>query len=68
MKNKIVKPKTKKALTKRLKVTARGKVLRHVPGSGHLKSRKSSARLRKMRQEHALTTPFARQAKIMLGV
>jgi len=62
------KMKTNKALRKRLKVTARGKLMRYSPGAGHLKSRKSPKRLRAFRKEKVLTGGFAKQAKRMLGM
>ncbi|MGQ9591205.1 MAG: 50S ribosomal protein L35 [Planctomycetota bacterium] len=44
------KPKTRKCLAKRFKVTKRGKVLRHRPGRRHLLSGKSAKRRRKLRK------------------
>lgn len=62
------KMKTNKSLSKRVKITGTGKVMRRRPGKGHLKSRKSPARLRKLREEVQLPDAFARHAKMMLGV
>jgi len=62
------KVKTKKSVAKRVKVTARGKVLRRKPGSGHLKSRKTPGQIRRFRKELELPPAFARQAKRMLGM
>jgi large subunit ribosomal protein L35 len=62
------KVKTRKSIAKRVKVTARGKLLRHRPGAGHLKSRKSPRRLRKLREEVELFPAFAKQAKRLLGM
>ncbi|MBS3733526.1 MAG: 50S ribosomal protein L35 [Phycisphaerae bacterium] len=61
------KMKTNKAVAKRVKVTARGRVLRRVAGSGHLKSRKSPKRLRNFRQKRELAKPYAKQARRMMG-
>ena len=61
------KQKTKKALAKRVKITARGKVLRHRPGASHLKSRKSAARIRRFRKECEVPPKFARMIKRALG-
>lgn len=61
------KMKTNKAVAKRIKISARGKVLRRVAGSGHLKSRKSPKRLRSFRQNRELASPYDKQAKRMLG-
>ncbi len=63
-----VKQKTKKALVKRLKVTGRGKVMRGRPGTGHLKSRKSPKRLRKMRTKAAIPEVFAKALRTLMNV
>jgi large subunit ribosomal protein L35 len=62
------KVKTNKSVAKRVKVTARGKVLRRHPGSGHLKSRKTHKQIRRYRKTAGLSAPFARQAKRLLGM
>ncbi len=62
------KVKTNKAVAKRVKVTARGKVLKRKPGSGHLKSRKSPSQIRRFRKESELSPAFSKQAKRMLGM
>ena len=61
------KMKTNKAVAKRVKVTARGKLMRHKAGTGHLKSRKSNKRLRKMRKACPVAPGFVAQAKALLG-
>jgi large subunit ribosomal protein L35 len=45
------KMKTNKAIAKRVKITARGKVLRRKAGSSHLRSVKSPSRLRRFRKQ-----------------
>jgi large subunit ribosomal protein L35 len=62
------KVKTRKSVAKRVTVTARGKVLRRMPGSGHLKSRKTPGQIRRYRKEIELPPVFARQAKRLLGM
>ena len=62
------KVKTRKSIAKRIKVTARGKLLRRRPGAGHLKSRKNPRQIRKFREEVELAPAFAKQAKTMLGM
>lgn len=62
------KQKTRKSIAKRVKVTARGKLLRNVPGSGHLKSRKSPSQLRRMRKQRQIPASFAKQVKRMLNI
>ncbi len=57
------KQKTKKAIAKRVKVTARGKVLRNRPGASHLKSRKSPSRIRRFRQEREVPASVAKKIK-----
>jgi large subunit ribosomal protein L35 len=44
----IARRKTKKSASKRLKITATGKILRRKPGLRHLASSKSSKRKRKL--------------------
>ena len=61
------KMKTNKAVACRVKITARGKVLRGRPGCGHLKSRKSPKRLRRFRKPAEIRGAFAKLAKRMLG-
>ena len=61
------KMKTNKSVAKRIKVTGSGKLMRHRPGAGHLKSRKSPKRLRRFRTEAVLPKGFAKQAKRLLG-
>ena len=62
------KMKTNKSVAKRLKVTARGKFKRHRVGAGHLKSRKSPKRLRRLRSATGVSAGFARHAKRLLGL
>ncbi|MDY6912928.1 MAG: 50S ribosomal protein L35 [Planctomycetota bacterium] len=62
------KVKTRKAIAKRIKVTAGGKLRRHKAGAGHLKSRKSPKRIRGLRKEMGVSAGFARHARRMLGI
>ena len=62
------KMKTRKAIVKRVKVTARGKIKRHRPLTGHLKSSKSPKRRRNLRKTRLVSKGFARQAKKHLGL
>ena len=62
------KMKTRKSVAKRVTITARGKVLHRVPGSGHLKSRKSPGRIRRFRKERQYSLTFSRHAKRLLGM
>ena len=60
--------KTNKSVVRRFKVTARGKLMRHRAGAGHLKSRKSPAQLRRFRKETTVSKGFTKQIKRMLGM
>jgi large subunit ribosomal protein L35 len=62
------KMKTNKAVAKRIKVTARGKLLRHRAGADHLKSRKSPKRLRRFRKATEVYSGFTKHAKRLLGM
>lgn len=62
------KQKTKKSIVKRVKVTARGKLIRHKAGSGHLKSRKTNSQLRSYRKGQAIPAGFERQIRRMLRI
>ena len=59
--------KTNKSVAKRVKITARGKVMRRRPGAGHLKSRKPPRRIRRFRTTTEVGAAFATHAKRMLG-
>ncbi|OPX23121.1 MAG: 50S ribosomal protein L35 [Planctomycetales bacterium 4484_123] len=62
------KMKTNKAIAKRIKVTAGGKLRRRRPLAGHLKSRKSPKRVRNLRRTRSVSKGFGKQAKRMLGL
>jgi len=62
------KQKTKKSIVKRVKVTARGKLIRHKAGAGHLKSRKTNSQLRRYRKGLEIPAGFARQIRRMLRI
>ena len=62
------KMKTNKAVAKRVKVTARGKIKRRRPLTSHLKSTKSPKRLRKLRTDADVSKGFSKHAKRLLGI
>jgi len=62
------KMKTNKSVAKRIKVTARGKLMRNRPGAGHLKSVKSPKRRRRFRKAAPVPKAFAKQARRLLGI
>lgn len=59
--------KIKKSVSKRFKVSKRGKVLRGSQMKGHLRSKKSKSSLRKKRMNAKLTGRFAKKIKMLLG-
>ena len=61
------KQKTHKGLSKRVKVTARGKVKRKKAGMGHLMSSKTSKRRRQLAGSAIAKTATAETMKIKLG-
>lgn len=61
------KMKTNKAVAKRVKVTARGKLKVGKPGSSHLKSVKSPKRLRTKRKGMTLSKSFVKHAKRLMA-
>jgi len=62
------KAKTHKGLTKRVKVTARGKILRKMSFGGHLMSRKSGERCRALRRKRVIGGKTAENIKQALGL
>ena len=60
------KQKTHKGLSKRVKVTATGKVMSHRSGGGHLMSSKNAKRRRRISSTTIMTDKMAKTAKIKL--
>ena len=60
------KQKSHKGLSKRIKVTATGKVKRHRSGGGHLMSGKNAKRRRRISSTTIVTSKMADTAKIKL--
>lgn len=68
-KNKKVKQKTKKALVKRVKITATGKIMRsHQLRSGHLRRNKSKSALRRHAEPVEFHKGSLKSIKRMLGI
>lgn len=63
-KNKL---KIRKSVSRRFKVTKKGKVLRGSHYLSHLRSKKSKRALRRMKEQKKLTGKFAKKVKKMLG-
>ena len=62
-----VKPKTKKALAKRLRLTKNGKVKRQKAGRGHLMSHKSGKRKRQLRKPGLVEGATAETYRFLLA-
>ena len=62
-----VKFKPNKGVKKRVRVTARGKIVYHRSNSAHLLSGKSGKRLRRLRKPGVLAQVFADRLVIALG-
>jgi large subunit ribosomal protein L35 len=62
------KQKTKKSITKRFKVTKKGKVIRRKAFIGHLKVNKSKKRKKNLQKVTSLKEPYAKKIKKALGV
>lgn len=61
------KQKTHKGLSKRVKVTASGKVKYKHAGTGHLMSSKNAKRRRRISGTSTMTDTMAKTSKILLG-
>jgi len=57
--------KTRKALTKRFKVTKNGKILRKVGGQNHYRSKKSGKAIRHSRKMVEVSGPLAKKLRKM---
>ncbi len=66
MKGKI-KPKTRKSLIKRFKITKSGKVMRRAVGQDHLLSKKSSKKKRALKKLVVMSDSEAKKIKKLLG-
>ncbi len=61
------KQKTRKSITRRFRVTKKGKVLRRQAFARHLKSNKSQKRLRNLRRTKEVTGFYAKKIRKILG-
>ncbi len=59
--------KIKKSISKRFKITKRGKVLFSHQYQGHLMRKKSKRRIRRQKEPGVLVGTFAKKVKQMLG-
>ncbi|MFA5013137.1 MAG: 50S ribosomal protein L35 [Candidatus Paceibacterota bacterium] len=61
------KPKTRKSITKRFRVTKNGLVMRRAVGQDHLLSKKSSKKKRELRKMVEMSVPESKKIKKLLG-
>ena len=61
------KMKTRKSVTKRFKITKKGKVLRRQAFKGHLNAKKSSKRKRRLRRVVKTNDSYAKRIKKRMG-
>lgn len=59
--------KTRKSISKRLKITKNGKVMRRKPGARHYKVHKSGARVRKLGGVDQVRGKIAKTMKILMA-
>jgi large subunit ribosomal protein L35 len=62
----MTKPKTRKIVAKRFKITSTGKVLRRTPNMRHLRRRKSMKQIRRYRLYQEVKGKIARKIKSMI--
>jgi len=66
-KNKKVKLKTRKSVSKRFKITKTGKVIRRGAQNRHLKANRSKRNARRGKVPKVITTRMAKKIKKMMG-
>lgn len=62
------KMKTRKTVTKRIKVTASGKFKKRMPGRGHLLSNKTGKQIRRGRKSTIMPKGYEKQIRRLLGM
>lgn len=68
MKMKKTKLKSRKSVTRRVKVTGRGKILRGRSFSRHLKAGKSQRRIRRLKKPIQVQGSFEKKLRKVLGI
>lgn len=63
-----MKQKSRKSLTRRIKVTATGKLIRRTQNMRHLRRRKSKAQIRRMKTVKFVTGETRKKIMKMLGI
>jgi len=59
--------KTRKSLTKRFKITRRGKILRRAVGQDHFRAKKSGKKIRQTRKWVEVPKPLAKKLKKLIS-
>jgi ribosomal protein L35 len=67
MKTKTIKPKTRKSITKRFKVTKNGKVLRRAVGQDHLLAKQTGHKRRRLKKLVQMSEPEAKKILKLLA-
>jgi len=65
---KSTKRRSKRSLTRRIKVTATGKIIRRTQNMRHLRSNKTKAQIRRMKAVKFLTAGTGRRIRKILGL
>lgn len=65
---KKTKIKTRKSLAKRFKITKNGKIMRRITGQDHLRSKKSSAAIRRKRKWIEVSKPETKKIKKLMSI
>ncbi len=65
---KTTKRRSKRSLTRRIKVTATGKIMRRTQNMRHLRSNKGKAQIRRMKAAKFLTGGTAKRIRKILGI
>ncbi|OGY26375.1 MAG: hypothetical protein A2Z24_01165 [Candidatus Woykebacteria bacterium RBG_16_44_10] len=63
-----MKQKTRKTISKRFKLTSKGKLIRGHAYSSHLKVKKSKSRIRRQKEPQILGTKVAKKMKALLKI
>ena len=61
-----MKLKTKKTISQRIRITAKGKVIKRKNGQGHFNSRESSTVTRNKRRDQSMSETYTRNLKRMV--
>lgn len=62
------KMKTRKSLSKRVKITGTGKLMHQMKGINHIKSSKSPSRLRKAKKRYQMNDTMAKKVRQLINM